>query len=89
MVKLSQAKIRVFDAFNIREDNWTFSDFESALKKSMGARYLNYQTAKGVIKNAYKRDEYLSVVTRYLQSLYDCYGNLPAEFNEMGHLIKK
>ena len=47
MPKISKTKTAVLDAFEARDDDWTFADFESALYEAMGSRYGNYQTAKG------------------------------------------
>lgn len=84
MPKLSQAKIRVLDEYESRNDNWRYSEFEQSLEQSMGSkRYGNYQTAKMTILQADKIGSWPKTVKQYVLSNYRVMRNSPSEFHNI------
>ena len=81
MPKISKTKTAVLDAFEARDDDWTFADFESALHEAMGSRYGNYQTAKGAILDAHDVGSWPRTVKRWVLTNHRSFGNLPIEMN--------
>lgn len=79
MSKISQAKRKVLDNFEGRNDDWSHGDFERELEKSMGKRYKNYQDAKMTIIEAHHNGSWPKTVKSYLRSNHASFGNLPVE----------
>jgi len=75
MSKISKTKTDVLDQFESRKDDWTFGDFEFALKNAMGVRYENYQTAKSTITDAFHDGRWPNTVKRYVLSNCKSFGN--------------
>lgn len=81
MAELSQAKQRVLNRFENRTDDWSFGEFETALKEEMGSRYGNYQTAKFTIIDADKSGKWPKTVARYVLTNFQLFGNSPGELS--------
>lgn len=79
MGKLSKTKVQLLDQFEARTDKWASGVFEKALEQAMGARYVNYQTAKSTIAEADHDSRWPNTVKRYVLSNYRAFGNSPAE----------
>ena len=81
MKKLSKAKQKVLDLFETSTQEWSYRQFEDALRKEMGARY-TYRIPKEVIKEACEIEMWPNTVKRYIESLKDEVGNIPVELEE-------
>lgn len=79
MSKISKTKIEVLNQFESRTDEWTYGAFEKALEQAMGARYVNYQSAKMAIVEADSEGRWPNAVKRYVLSNYRAFGNSPVE----------
>lgn len=86
MSKLSNTKITVLNQFEARVDEWTFGDFEQALKQAMGSEYGNYQTAKMAIVEADREGRWPETVRRYTSTISRSFGNVP---QELVHIAKR
>lgn len=84
MSKISQQEKIVLDEYELRNDNWTFGDFEKSLEKSMGASYGNYQTAKLTIIHADQEGAWPKTVEGWIRSNHKAFGNLPVEMISIG-----
>lgn len=75
-MKLSQIKKNVLNQFEVRSDEWTFSDFERAISAAVGG---SYQSAKLVIVAADEQGSWPKTVERYIRTNYAAFGNVPVE----------
>ncbi len=73
MSKISEAKKRVLDQFEQRQDEWTFGDFDNALQKSMGSRYKNYKDSVSTIHLANRQGKWPKTVERYNRSVAESF----------------
>jgi hypothetical protein len=84
MSKISQQERNVLDEYELRNDDWTFGNFDNSLEQSMGASYGNYQTAKLTIIHADQEGTWPKTVERWIRSNYKAFGNLPVEMISIG-----
>ncbi|HDS1737749.1 MULTISPECIES: hypothetical protein [Pseudomonas] len=80
MPELAQYKVKLLNEFELREDQWTFGDFEQRLTQTRPAS--NYQDAKGIINSAHQAGNWPNTVKRYLLTNFKAFGNVSSEFNE-------
>lgn len=85
-MKLSKHKIEVLDAFEERQDEWHFGDFESALTKKLGTGS-SYQDAKETIIKAYELGKWPKTVKRYVLTNLKTFQNCPSELNPICNVI--
>ena len=78
MAKFAQYKERLLNEFELRNDEWTYSDFERRLGEvKVGAKY---QDAKGIIITAHQFGRWPKTVKRYLFTHYKSFGHIDIEF---------